>query len=699
MKRSSSLVTELLVPIIIGIFTSCVLMWIGFTIGMRVNAGRDANRIMYESTAHMRDKIDAWLTECSMVLDFTAIGALPKMLENPVNTEDLYEFYLAMADIHPDVDLVYGASAGRWDAPGGYMVFSDGWVNDDPYYDNTKQPWHAGAIAGRGETVFTDPYFDEYTGELVISIVKAINHQGRILGMAGVDLSMAALDEIANDTSIVDELRSYIVHSSGKFLSYPDNSFIMEKDFFEHNGLESFRYQALSGNSFYSASGKTIICSMPFSATDWTLISILPKNTIYQAGNRTGRISMVMVAFGMIGFTLVFRPIVKKKVKPIIEMSEELKEIAEGEGDLTRTVDLKSKNEVGELAHYFNLTILKIKNLVVNIKDEANVLSEVGNDLATNMNETAAAVNEITTNIQSIKSRVLNQSASVSETHATMEQVTVNINKLNGHVESQSHYVSQASAAIEEMVANIQSVTDTLVKNSANVKTLKEASEVGRNGLSEVATDIQEIARESEGLLEINSVMENIASQTNLLSMNAAIEAAHAGEAGKGFAVVADEIRKLAENSSEQSKTISSVLKKIKESIDKITQSTENVLNKFEAIDTNIRTVAEQEDVIRNAMEEQGEGSKQILEGVSNVTSITRQVRSSSNEMLIGAKEVIQESERLEKATQEITSGMNEMSTGAEHINLAVNHVNEISGKNREGINILIKEVSRFKVD
>jgi methyl-accepting chemotaxis protein len=97
-------------------------------------------------------------------------------------------------------------------------------------------------------------------------------------------------------------------------------------------------------------------------------------------------------------------------------------------------------------------------------------------------------------------------------------------------------------------------------------------------------------------------------------------------------------------------------------------------------------------------MEEQDQGSKQLLQGIGNVNEITRQVTSGSNEMLEGAKEVIDESEMLEKATQEISSSMNEMTNGVEHINLAVNHVNEISGKNREAINALLKEVSRFKV-
>jgi methyl-accepting chemotaxis protein len=249
------------------------------------------------------------------------------------------------------------------------------------------------------------------------------------------------------------------------------------------------------------------------------------------------------------------------------------------------------------------------------------------------------------------------------------------------------------------MLANIQSVTQTLVKNAENVKTLRNASEVGRSGLQDVASDIQEITRDSEGLMEINSVMENIASQTNLLSMNAAIEAAHAGEAGKGFAVVADEIRKLAESSGEQSKIIGELLKKIKESIDNITASTDNVLKKFEAIDYGVKTVADQEEVIRSAMEEQGQGSKQILQAVSSLNDITRHVKGGSDEMHDKAQDVINESSNLERATQEITSGMDEMTAGTEHINIAVHNVNDISHRNREAINNLIKEVARFKVE
>jgi methyl-accepting chemotaxis protein len=431
----------------------------------------------------------------------------------------------------------------------------------------------------------------------------------------------------------------------------------------------------------------------------WSVMIASTESYIMKEVNDMARSTIFIAAIALVVAVVIIFITLSTTTKPIVKVSKTLKDISEGEGDLTRSIAVSSKDEIGDLALYFNKTLDKIKGLVILIKKQAAVLSGIGADSSSNMTETAATVNEITVNIQGIKNRVINQSASVTETNSTMEKVVENIKKVNGHVENQGRNISQASSAIEEMVANINSVTNTLVSNAANVKTLQEASEMGRTGLQDVAQDIQEISRESEGLLEINAVMENIASQTNLLSMNAAIEAAHAGESGKGFAVVAGEIRKLAESSGAQSKTIGTVLKKIAGSIKKITSATDNVLARFEAIDSSVKTVSQQEENIRNAMEEQGEGSKQLLHSAGDLNESTQQVKSGSAEMLEGSKEVMNESNNLEKITQEITSGMNEMASGADQMNVAVNHVNEISGKNREATDILLKEVSRFKVE
>jgi len=432
------------------------------------------------------------------------------------------------------------------------------------------------------------------------------------------------------------------------------------------------------------------------SVTPWAAAILVPEKTIMAPVYRMTTVLIILGSIILVVITFIIMLIARNITAPLKSMEQVFQTV--GEGDFTPVLAVKTKDEIGNISHSFNNTLEKIRTLISTIKEQSGALFEIGTILANNMDETSSAVTEINANIQSIKNQVINQSASVTQTNATMEQISLHIDKLSSHIGDQSSSVSESSSAIEEMLANIKSVTRTLINNTENVEKLIEASDIGHTSLKDAVVNIDEIARESEGLLEINSVMENIASQTNLLSMNAAIEAAHAGDAGKGFAVVADEIRKLAEGSEEQSKIISNVLKKIKSSIDKIGSSTQNVLDKFEAIDKEIKTVVQQEGNIRNAMEEQGEGSKQILEAVSQLNDITYQVKNEAEVMADGSKEVINESKNLENVTINITNGMSEMATGANQINTAVNQVREISERNKESIDTLVKAVARFKV-
>ncbi|MDR0388603.1 MAG: methyl-accepting chemotaxis protein, partial [Spirochaetaceae bacterium] len=449
--------------------------------------------------------------------------------------------------------------------------------------------------------------------------------------------------------------------------------------------------------------GEIFVSVYPFTLCDsssvWAIAASVPVATVFARVNILTRYVIGIAVFSVCITSFIISLFISRMSKPIANVSQTLMDISQGEGDLTKQINLSSKDEVGDLAHYFNLTLEKIRNLIVTIKTQATELFDIGSELASNMTETAANVSRINNTIQTIKGQMTGQAAGVSETNATMKQITLDIDKLNEQIDNQALSVSQSSTAVEQMIASIQAVTQTLIKNTKNVQKLSSDSETGRARLQGVAADIKKIADESEGLLEINLVMENIASQTNLLSMNAAIEAAHAGEAGKGFAVVADEIRKLAESSGVQSKTISEVLKNIKNSIDEITTSTESVLNKFEEIDTGVKTVSDQIDNIKNAMEEQDLGSKQILNAIGSLNTITQTVKGGSAKMLEGSNEVIQESENLDIVTQKITHGMNEMANGADQINIAINRVNEISETNKTSIEVLIGEVSKFKVE
>ena len=554
---------------------------------------------------------------------------------------------------------------------------------------------------------------DTYVIRMMVPIVNP--HSGEIVGGVGCLVDIAAIQPMLEKT-IRDhnEISAMIIYSGNGFIMghYNQNrigQMLPDADK-EYGKNLSLAHQAVLAGKPYSDSIydpvldeelELVIEPIQIGNSDitWSIMVATAKKHVLTEVRSITRFSIIVAVIAISAAAVIVFLVLNFVTAPIIKVTNTLKDISAGEGDLTRRIPEKGKDEISDLSRYFNLTLEKIKNLIIVIKQQTVILFDIGNELARDMSDSAAAVNEITANIQSIKGRILNQSASVSQTGATMEKITVTIDSLNSHIEQQSGNVAQSSSAVEEMVANIRSVTDSLVKNSENVSQLSSASEIGRHGLETVVEEIQDIARDSQGLLEINAVMKNIASQTNLLSMNAAIEAAHAGEAGRGFAVVADEIRKLAEESGTQSKTISSVLMKIKESIDKITLSTKNVLTEFEAIGSGVKTVAEQEANLRNAMEEQDEGSKQILVAISRLNEISGQVKIESAEMHDGSKEVIQESRNLESVTHEITGSMNEMAIGAEQINKTVTRVNEISEKNKENINLLVKEISRFKVE
>ncbi|MCL2762653.1 MAG: methyl-accepting chemotaxis protein [Treponema sp.] len=461
------------------------------------------------------------------------------------------------------------------------------------------------------------------------------------------------------------------------------------------------RFQCHTYSSAFNSQIEIIVKPFTIGNSDatWAVMIAATDSHIYAEVRTITKFTIIMAIVAIIIAAIVIFIIISRVAKYIMEVSDHLKEISEGDGDLTQTIPIKGNDEISELGTYFNHTLDNIRELVSVIKYKVNALTNTGYELSVNMDKTSTAVDEISSNFEGIKELETKQEKSSIEVNAALENIKNSIALQNKLIIEQTDSVNTSSSAIEEMTANIHSVGQTLIENSKNVINLAEASEHGRTSLQAVVQSIQEIARDSEGLLEINSVMNNIASQTNLLSMNAAIEAAHAGEAGKGFAVVADEIRKLAESSGQQSKTTAAMLKKIKASIDSITKSSDEVLTRFAAIDTEVKTVSEHETNIRYAMEEQEVGGRQILDAVGRLKEITTSVKKGSENMSKSGTDLIRETDEFIKLSNEAIHRMDDIVNGAlKEIKVAVTHVAEMSAANSRNFEDLKHETVKFKV-
>ena len=580
---------------------------------------------------------------------------------------------------------------------------------DGQQFDVSGQKWFKDSQGGT-KRYFSEPFRDIETGKLIAqAVVPIMGKNNTFMGVLAAVFDGYTLSNMIDTIKVGKTGGCFIISESGVNIANRNRD-LVENQF---NAIEAAKTDKSLANvatviedflksdateiRYYTFMGTQDIASAAvMKTTGWNVVIEAPVKEFLDTINVL-RIGVIIAALLILLTALVIVSIFSRKlVRPIQNSVPVLHKIAQG--DFTVRLPISGNDEITDMFEYFNETIEKIGTSIQSVGVNSNVMEEIGDELASNMTETANTVHQISANIEGVKQQALTQAASVTETATTIEEIVRTIKQLNNSIETQAASVAQSSSSVEEMVANIASIGQTLGKTDEVIKSLTTATGDGKATLGTSNTVTQKIAEESGSLMEASSVIQHIASQTNLLAMNAAIEAAHAGEAGKGFAVVADEIRKLAEDSATQGKAITATLKTLSGEIETLSASSKTVEEKFNAIFSLAEQVKEMSASLTEAMREQENGSKEVLTAIKSINTVTIEVQAGSEEMLKGGEGVAEKMQKLDSLTRVITESMNEMASGAVQINNAVQEVSEITQKNKQSIESLAREVSKFKV-
>ncbi len=591
-----------------------------------------------------------------------------------------------------------------------YCGPSGDYMADDGSHANISDRSYFKDVFYKGmERTIDDPVFSKSNGKAVVHVTRAVKVNGRTIGLFCGVVDLTYINQVVNDISVGETGYGWMLASDGTVISHKMKDYVMQRNFVTapsegHEDMAPVAAKVAAGDrGMAEIAGlrkgqRDFIFYHGIEGTPWGLAFSIEGTEVFSLSNSVRNYIMIGGLITIIGLLVISGILLYRSIKPLQIVETTINGIASGNADLTKRIEIDSKNEIGEVVNGFNKFTEKLQLIIKEVKNSKEELSVAGEDMGAASEDTASSITQIIANIESMHQQIVGQSASVEQTAGAVNQIASNIASLENMIESQSAGVTQASAAVEEMIGNIKSVNQSVEKMASSFSELSANASNGITKQQAVNERIKQIEEQSAMLQEANAAISAIAEQTNLLAMNAAIEAAHAGEAGKGFSVVADEIRKLSETSTEQSRTIGDRLNGIKESIGTVVAASNDSSEAFEAVSHKIKETDELVLQIKAAMEEQNEGSRQISEALHSMNDSTVQVRNASSEMNAGQKAILEEVSRLQTATSSMKNSMDEMSVGARKINETGATLSEISGKMKESIDKIGGQIDLFKV-
>ena len=507
-----------------------------------------------------------------------------------------------------------------------------------------------------GDVYISDPLISKTSGKPILVMSAPVQSSEKTQGVIYVVVDLGAFTEKHIDPVKVGETGYvFMINKDGKVLAYPpDKKQIMKLNMNEFDfGRKLMNMK--SGVAEYEFQGtKRIGGIKEVPIAGWTVVATAPFSEIFKAAENIRNVLLIIGALTttilIIGIILLVSFFV---TKPLNQVVNGLKQIAEGEGDLTQRLPVTTEDEVGSLAESFNAFISKLHQMITDVTQSVETLSSSSTEMtsiAENMSKSSA-----------------NTSEKANTVAAASEEMTSNMNSIAASMEQSSLNINTVANSSEEMTSTINEVA----QNAEN------AREITTDAVSKSNESTQAMSKLSDAAKSIGEVVEtitDISEQVNLLSLNATIEAARAGEAGKGFAVVANEIKDLAKQTSDASMDI-------KKKIESIQNSSNSSLSSIEEISKVISDVNDMVSTIATAVEEQSSATSDIAENMSQASSGIEEVNSNVNQSSTVAVEISKDISEVNQSSMEIAERSDQVKISAENLAKLASSLDEMVGR------------------
>ena len=593
-----TIAASLVLVLVLGVFT------INNYFSMRHQTQEQLSLVLKQSSQSVSQNIASWLNnKLAIVIS----------LANTYQVTDSKALTLSQlntAEMAGDFKNTYiGESSGAF-------ILNDQSVILPDNFDATSRPWYK-LVENKTNTAFTTPYIDVTTNELTISAVAPININGQFKGVAGADIDMQTIAKIIDNIDFLGLGYGFLLDHKGQILSHP-NSKLNSKALTELFGKD---VELADTFTEHQVADETVLVSFTkihgIENVDWYLGAVINKDKAFESVSAFGQKALIYLIVGTLVIVFALQLLLRYLMRPMYRLNDAIRDIAQGEGDLTRRLSVENDDEFGQLSNSFNIFIEKIQNSIIQVKSSAQLLETAVAKLVTQTDSTLTMYDDQSERTNSVASAINQFSATATEISS-----------------SASNASTLAKDADQYCAKNQQTLTN-------NVSSIHQLSQ----NIEQAQETINSLDSHTANIGNVLAVIKGVSEQTNLLALNAAIEAARAGEAGRGFAVVADEVRQLAQRTQQSTQEIentvielqkgsSSAVELMKTSLEeseKSDQQADAVGDVMKQIISAIRQITDANHSVANATDEQNQVVKSLHSDIHVISDLSTQGQSNLN--------------------------------------------------------------------